>query len=142
MASRYYLCDVVGDGTEDNPYRAALEDEPGIDGIATVIASGPDGRPVYPYALCVVESDDHQRLRNRKNVDVLPEVSLDNRMSAVSQVARARLDNAISRRNIPTTGLQVAEGYRDVIRLLGRRLDPAFDPDAFRAPPPRAASKG
>lgn len=138
MASRYYLCDVIGDGTEENPYRADLEDAPNIDGISAKIASGPDGRPVFPYCLCVVEAKNHMPLRLRPNVDALPEVSLDNRMSAVSQAARARLDDAMARRKIPTTGFAVAEGYRDVIRLLGKRLDSTFDPDNFRAPLPKA----
>lgn len=134
MATRYYICDVIGDGTDDNPYRADLQDAPGIDGISAVIASGPDGRPAFPYALCVVEASNHLPLRARQGVDALPEVSLDNRMSAVSQAARARLDNAMARRGIPSTGFAVAEGYRDVIRLLGQRLESAFDPDRFRAP--------
>lgn len=134
MAARYYLCDVIGAGTEDSPYRADLADAPGINGISAVIASGPDGRPLYPYALCVVEADDHQQLRTRPGVDALPEVSLDTRANAISQAARSRMDAALSRRGIPSGGVDTAEGYRDLIRVLGQRLEPAFDPDRFRAP--------
>ena len=58
---RFYLCPVIGDGSEENPFRPAVAEYDVQWSCA--IASGEDGRPLQ--AMCVVEvgADDHAALQ-------------------------------------------------------------------------------
>lgn len=125
---RYYLCDLVGDGSEDNPYRPAVADL-GYRFSATW-STGADGRPSGTWALAIVAAANHTPLRNRPGIDPMPDVSLDIRLSAVQAATRSQMEAAMARRGIPALAGN-ADGYRELIQHIGRKASPAFDVDAF-----------
>lgn len=51
---RYYLCPIIGRGTERDSYRAAVADVPGVQRVSAAIKSAPDGTPAMPWTLCRV----------------------------------------------------------------------------------------
>lgn len=131
---RYYISDVIGDGSEDNPYRAAAE-VPGVN-VTALIPTHPEGHPDYgkpssPWCLCLVAADDHVRIRKLPGVDPLPDVTLDTRWGAADREKQDAAMAALSRRGIAQPSMDAGDGYRAFLRKLGRKLDPTFHEDAF-----------
>lgn len=128
MAKRYYLTDIIGDGGPDNPYRPALA-EHGVDYVAE-IATGPDGRPTSSWALALVAAPNHTPLLSDQRLDALPAFPLDAKVNALQTQARNRMQQALARRGI-AVDVASADGYRDVVRGIGRQLNPAFSEENF-----------
>lgn len=126
---RYYLTDILGDGTEDNPFRPAIA-EVAQSWVGT-IPTDQDGRPTSTWALVLVAAKEHGPIKAAKGVDALPEFPLDGKVLAINAQARAALDNALAKRGIPTDVVQNKDGYREVIRALGQKLDATFNEDNF-----------
>lgn len=130
MAKRYYMCDIIGDGSEFNPFRPAVADH----GVAWVgsIPTGEDGRPVHSWALVLVATGNHAQLRGRADMDPLPDFALDGRADAIAAVERAAMKAAMRRRNLDANAIvDGRDGYRHVIRALGQVADPTFDENKF-----------
>jgi hypothetical protein len=121
---RYYLCPVIGSGTIGDPYRAGVSGRGGS--YVAVIPTGPDGRPLFPWALALVAATDHRPLTGDASLGPLPDVSLDLRMSAMSQSAKAALDAALAKFGVDLTLLVQNDGYREFVRSLGQALDAGF----------------
>jgi hypothetical protein len=127
---RYYMVDIIGSGTDDDPYRPAL-DFAGIR-YAGVIPSNPDGTPASTWALCIVAAKDHNMLRNDSRIDALPDFPMDGKVSAINNATKGLMKAALTRRNLnANTLVEDKDGYRDVIRGIGRALEPAFSEDKF-----------
>lgn len=126
---RYYVCDVIGDGSDDSPYRAAVSDHR-VSHVA-VIPVGPDGRPARPWCLALAAAASHGPLLADRRLDALPDFPLDGKVSSMHGPTRTAMALALQRRGIDTAFLQGTDGYREVVRTLGRLLDPAFDENAF-----------
>ncbi|MBA3622931.1 MAG: hypothetical protein H0W48_00375 [Methylibium sp.] len=132
---RYYLCDVIGDGQDaeptatTGPFRPAVADK----GVlwAGVIPTGPDGRPLKPWCLVIVDAPNHAPVLADQRVDRLPDFPLDGKVSAVNAATKTAMLNAMTKRGIDTSFVTGADGYRDVIRGIGRSLDAAFDENAL-----------
>lgn len=136
---RYYLCDIIGDGSQENAYRPALADE-AVNWTAVMPASDPNtGAPVSPWALVVVETNNHARLLSKAGVDPLPDFPLDGKVTAIENATRTAVKARLSARGIPTALVDNADGYREVIRGIGRRLEAAFDENNFDIADPNAA---
>jgi hypothetical protein len=58
MSDRYYLCPIVGTGTEANPYRAKVADASKVGSVSAAIKSNPDGKPTYRWTVARVEAVD------------------------------------------------------------------------------------
>lgn len=120
---RYYLCPIMGDGTEGAPYAADL---PAGTNASVVM---PDDPQPGGWALALVAAADHRGLLRDAKLDALPEFPLDAKLNAMQSTARSALDAALQRRaGITVNG---ADGYRDLIRQVGRKLDPNFHENAF-----------
>ena len=129
MAKRYYLTDIIGDGTEENPFRPAVADL-GVSWVGS-IPTGDDGRPLKSWALVMVAAQNHALVRTKPGVDALPDFPLDGKLNSINQSARQGLDQALTKRGLSPTIYNGADGYRDVIRAVGRANDPAFDENNF-----------
>lgn len=129
MAKRYYLCDIVGDGSEDNPFRPLVADY----NMSYVMACDSDavGRPLHADALVLVDTEDHSQLRGKPGIDSMPDFALDGKMSAINNAAKAALSAALKRRRIDDSGLTNIDGYREVLSQIGRQRAVAFDIDNF-----------
>lgn len=133
---RYYICDIYGNGDIDGdgtpqtgPYRPAVADL----GVAWVgaIPTGPDGRPLYAWALVLVASNDHAKLRNAAGVDPLPDFPLDGKVSSINTATKNAMLARMTARNINRSFVDNTDGYREVIRGIGRQLEPSFDENKF-----------
>lgn len=60
MTRRFYLCPIIGAGTEDDPYRPKVAEYP-VSWTAQIV-SGADGRPAQAMVIAEVETDDHSAL--------------------------------------------------------------------------------
>lgn len=130
MAKRYYLSDIVGDGSIDNPYRPAIADE-GVNHVAVFPPQNPDGTYTRTTCLVLVNSPNHGRFRGRKDIDPLPDFPLDGKVSAVEGRSRMDAGSALERRGFVSSHLTGKDGYREVIRSIGKELDGNFDENNF-----------
>jgi hypothetical protein len=130
MAKRYYLADIIGDGSIDNPYRPA-----GVDGLNHVAVFPPQdpNTGVYsrPHCLVLVNTPNHATLRGRQGVDPLPDFPLDGKVQAVETAARQSAESALNRRGFASGQFTLKDGYREVIRSIGKELDSNFDENNF-----------
>lgn len=126
---RYYVCDLIGDGSEENPFRPAVADFPVS--WAGSIVTGDDGRPVHGDCLVIVNTEDHSTLRNAARVTPLPDFPLDGKVSAIQNGTKNAMLSALTARGFDTTAIGNADGYRDALIEIGRQRDPAFNVDKF-----------
>jgi len=130
---RYYLCDIIGDGTDDNPYRPAVADH--SQKWAASLPTGMDGKPLHSDCLVIVEADNHMPLRADKRIDPLPDMTLDGKFSAVSVAAKNAMSAAMVKRGFSTQFLgDTVMGYREVLQTIGKQRSEGFDIDKFDAP--------
>ncbi len=127
MTKRMYICPVIGDGTEDNPFRPAIADlTPPVNWTAT-IPTGDDGRPLMAWCLAIVGTRNHQRVRAVRNIDPLPDFPLDGRVSAIDLVSRNAMSAALTRRGLNASAIvDGRDGFREVVRAIGRVNNPQF----------------
>lgn len=133
---RYYICDIYGNGDIDvpnspttGPYRPAVADL-GVSWVGA-IPTGPDGRPTKTWALVLVASRDHAVVRNAPGVDSLPDFPLDGKVSSINTVTKNAMLARLTARGISRTFIDSTDGYREVIRGIGRQLEPDFDENKF-----------
>lgn len=126
---RYYVCDIIGDGTDENPFRPAVADFP-VSWVGS-IQTGDDGRPVHSDALVIVSTDDHARLRNAAGITPLPDFPLDGKVSAIQNGTKNAMIAALAARGFDTSAIGASDGYRDAIIEIGRQRDPSFNVDKF-----------
>lgn len=121
---RHYLCKVIGDGTFENPYRPSIADIPGVNFVS-------EHKPGTPWALCLVSGNKHALVQALEGTDALPDVSLDIRVGAVEAKAKVKLRADLKKRGIDNKFIDAVDGYREVIRTVGRLLNSQFHEDNF-----------
>lgn len=139
---RYYICKVIGDGlTPESSLRSPIENV--IDpitgakafGSVSVIATDPiTGQPVHPWTLTVAVGQKHGLLSNHPDVDPLPDYPFDAKLSAMHLPTKTQMIEKMQLRGIDTGFITNADGFRDVIRTLGRRHVADFDENNFDVP--------
>lgn len=136
MAKRYYLCNIIGDGTDSMPtattgaFRPSIADL-GVSWVGTIPSDPITGRPLYSWALVLVNTDNHARVIETPGVDALPDFPLDGKVNAINNVTRTKMDAALNRRGINPAFVSNSDGYRDVIRGIGKTLEASFDENNF-----------
>lgn len=73
MAVRYYVCPIIGTGTEDDPYRAAVEDQ--RINYSAEIPTGPDGRPLDTTCVVAVDEKDAETVERIAGVEAVTDLS-------------------------------------------------------------------
>lgn len=129
MSKRYYLCDIIGTGSDLDPYRPAVADH--RVGWVAVIESGPDGKPLHANTIALVETENHALLRADKRIDPLPDFALDGKLTAINTAARNGMMTALERRGFVASGINNADGYRDALQNIGRQRSAVFNIDKF-----------
>lgn len=113
------LVPVVGNGTSSDPFRAETH---GLSA-ASVIPNRPEGRPKFDIALILASAEDYSALDNDANaLRVADLADLDVAVEELDADKRAYSDRAAQQRNVNVSGL-----VRDVVRAIGRALEPEFD---------------
>lgn len=137
MAKNYYICTIVGDGTYQNPYRPVIADitDPATGfqafSFTAEYASNPDGSPTHPWGIVIASGKKHGLARNVPGIDPLPVYPLDVKMSAMNAATQADLGARLQARGVNTSFIGAADGFRDVIRGLGRLHRADFDENNF-----------
>lgn len=131
MAKRYYLCDLIGDGSINNPYRPAVANL-GVNYVAEFPPQDPQtGQYLGATCLVLVSTNDHARVKQLNTVDELPDVSLDVEWNAVDRSRRNQAEAALARRGLQRPSVSPGNGTRVFIRGIGRMLNPNFNEDNF-----------
>ena len=126
---RYYLCDIIGDGGEDNPYRPAVADH-GVNYAPVYPSQDPvTGQYARPHCLVLVAAPSHTALRGDARIDPLPDFPLDGKVQAIETASRQRAEQALARRGFQSSHFALKDGYREVVRSVGRELQPGFSED-------------
>jgi len=140
MSKRYYLCGIVGDGSSpENAQRPAIRDDLGPgDSLEVVYPPADPNTGLYPpgsTCLVIVGKRNHAPLVAKQGVDALPDVALDVKLSAVHKPTRDAMKARILARGLAfdEAGL---DGYREVIRSLGRQISGSstWNENAFDVP--------
>lgn len=144
---RYYICNIIGTGTEADSYRPAIAREidaarvtnPTFDAsYSVVIPTHPEGHPQaghpkFPHALVIVEANNHGIFAGKPDIDSLPDVALDSKVSSMHTPTKNAMIARLAARGFNGVNVDNADGYREVIRGIGRALDTAFHEDSFDA---------
>ena len=128
MAREYFVCDVVE--LPDEEFGTLRQ--PVINTVKF-----PDGTTVnfkydeqHDWALCIVHHPLQIPRVNLPGVDRLPEFPLDAKVNAMHGPTKQAMESVFSRRGIAKT-YNDSDGFRSVIRSLGREFDPNFNEDEF-----------
>lgn len=136
MAKRYYICDIIGDGSDVPPtpttghFRPIIADL-GVSWVGTIPSDPATGRPLYSWALVMVNTENHARVIEVSGVDALPDFPLDGKVNAINNMTRSRMDAVLNKRGINPAFVSNSDGYRDVIRGIGKTLEASFDENNF-----------
>lgn len=136
---RWFLSPVIGTGTDDDPYRAALLDRTLARGgpvrsVVCEIASDPvTGAPLAPWALCVASGRDLTGLAGLPQTYELPDITKDATASTLTGAKRNEVNAALSARGIAVRVVP-STPWREVLRGVGRALNPAFHEDRLDVP--------
>lgn len=123
MSKRYYLCDVIGDGSEENPLRPAVADM-GVNWVGEISEDG-------TKCLVLVSTVNHGPIMASKKADALPVFPLDAKTNAMNSAAKNALMAAMEKRGFATGYISGADGYREVVRGIGRAINPNFNENNF-----------
>lgn len=130
MSKRYYLCDIIGDGSEENPFRPAVANY-NVSWTGP-IETGEDGRPIHANTIVLVNTENHTQLRNDPKIDPMAEYPLDGKISGLSVAAKNMCYASMVKHGFSTQQLNSTTlGYREVLQEMGRQRSPVFDIDNF-----------
>lgn len=129
MPKRWCICPVVGTGTMDDSYRAAVADA-GVDHVA-VIPTGAGGAPRFGWCLALVSGTATQLAAANalQGVRPLPNIDKDTLLGSAPLAQRQALRAALDERGLTDLQLDTAQAFRVLLRALGRRLDGGFHED-------------
>jgi hypothetical protein len=121
---RYYLAPVV---TVPDPDLGQLRQVDIPDGFNYSAAIGNTGS----WALIIVAAQDHRTLTSNSKLVPLPDFPLDGKVSAIQKATKDQLVARAQQRLGITISADNVDGYRELIRDLGTRVDPNFHEDNF-----------
>jgi hypothetical protein len=127
---RYYLSEIVQDASGVIAPAAAES------GLNYVVLYPPDDPatglpPIGGRCLVLVSGANHAAALADARNDALPDFPLDAKVSALKTSTRVAARQALQRRGFDVSAIDNADGFRDVIRAVGRQLDAHFDENNF-----------
>jgi hypothetical protein len=130
---RWYVDDILGDGTIDNPFRPSLADQidPSKEGFTAVMPPTPGGVPAQRWCLVLVEAPNHTRFPGVSAASKLPDFPLDGEYNAIDRDARDAATSALTRRGVAPPAMNPGEGYRFYVRRLGRLIQSGFHEESM-----------
>lgn len=90
---------------------------------------------VYPasgsslqWCLVLIDAPDHTDALADGTIDAFPDIAgLDITLGSIQSNLRNRLLTALANRGIDTSGLTTSSSLREVVRRVGRTIEPAYD---------------
>jgi hypothetical protein len=130
MSKQYYICEIIGDGSDFNPYRPAVADS-NVSWTASIPSDPTTGVPLYENCLAIVGTSNHGVLNNNSKIDALPDFPMIGKLSAMQGKAKADMDTMLTKRGFSTANVQASDGYKDLLQAIGKQRDTAFDISIF-----------
>lgn len=127
---RYYLCPMIGSGTEESPYRPKIANFSNVNWTA-IVSHNPDGTLKLPWAFVIVRAVDHTTILADSQIKALPDISLDLTVGDLSAAVRNAMNNALTNFGIDTSPVKMSTTIRQVLRYLGRKHVADFDENRF-----------
>lgn len=137
MAKRYVLNPVIGAGTENNPYRAAVSGVSQTNHNSLIpthpIGHAEEGQPKFNFAFSVVGTANLAGVSAISNAFVFPDYPLDGRLDGMEGATRTGmvqsteaydLDGADFHLNLD--GFGDASSYRDLVLGILQQMDPNY----------------
>lgn len=126
---RYYVSPIIGTGDIDDPYRPKVADH----GVAWsgVIPTDAAGKPTSAWCLVIVSAQNHSAILSDKDIAALPDFPLDGKVSSIHTATKNTMKANLGKRGIVTGFIDGTDGYREVVRGVGRLLQADFDENAF-----------
>lgn len=126
---RYYVCKIIGDGTEFNAYRPAVADYP----VAWVTVLGTDatGKPKKAWSLVLVNTVDHDQLLNDARIKSIPDATLDSTWGSLSTPVRNATKIFLEAEGIATAWIKTNTLIREIIRAIGKAQESGFSENNF-----------
>ena len=136
---RYYVCPVVEHEVEPGliGYRLAIQDYPDtpFEGGEIPLDMDPSsptyGKPLHKFGLVLVNSRYHGKFINNPKMYPLPMVDLDIKVSSIHTATKNKMIADLQSLGVDTSFIGNADGYRDVIRGIGRIINPNFNENDF-----------
>lgn len=137
---RYMISPIIGSGTIDDSYRAAVSDVSNVNTASSIPTheSGPNiGQPKYGFCFCVVATASIPAIAAVSNAYVFPDYNLDGRIDGMESEARTGMVQSVEAYNVDGNGLHLVadhadgDSYRAVINAIGQQLQPGFDVNQF-----------
>ena len=117
----YALAQIIGVGTGEDPYRANVSGS----GFHSLIKSKTDGHP--KFAWCLVECFDIDNATGT-GLFKLPTIGLDEPLVNITPIlARTGMITELTGKGIDVSNLTDQSTMRDVVRIVGKHQDGAFD---------------
>lgn len=126
MTRRYYISKVeLFDGSDGLEVGVAARRFGTV--VAQNIGLDANGQPTSTWALCVLDSDAHSAAIADNDCIPLPQFGLDAKVSAMHTPTKQSMLTRMQAFGIDTAFVSNSDGFRDVIRGLGRAHNAAFD---------------
>lgn len=131
MAKRWYVAKVVGTGTNADPFRPKGVMEAGVSCVASIATNPITGAPALPWCLVKIAraSGDFTDFDADTDLDGFPLLSLDTRVNQLPAAQRNRIAAALTKYGIDTSDVQGTTTLRQIVRRIGRLLEPGFHED-------------
>lgn len=126
---RYYICPVIGDGSEFNAFRPKVADY-NVSWVG-VVAQNPDGTLKRPWSVVLVNTVNHDPLIADPEIRAVPQVALDNTLGSLTQAQRNFLRNLYDELGLDRTWVNNQTTLREVLRYAGRELEVSFSENNF-----------
>lgn len=145
---RYYICKVIGNGDIDaphtpttGPYRPAIADivdqASGIRAFSWTqeLAMLPNGTPKHDWVLCIAAGTgkSHALAAASADIDPVPDFALDVKLASMHVPTKNQMFSRMRARGISTDAFANADGFRDVLREIGKLHNPNFDETSLDA---------
>lgn len=127
---RYYLSKIVGDGlTPNTAYRPKVA----VHGVSWTgqIPTDSDGKPLKQWALVIVDATNHSALLADPGIEAFPDFPLDGKVSAMHTPTKAAMVAMLKAAGVDTSFVQNTDGFREVVRGVGKQFSPDFDENNF-----------
>lgn len=126
MSKRFYVSKVEliegGDGLEA---RVAAAKYGAV--VAQNINIGPDGQPTSTWTLAIIDAENHTLADSDPDCILLPAFALDSKVSSMHFPTKTVMVNRLNEFGIDTSFVAGTDGFREIIRTLGRNGNAAFD---------------
>lgn len=133
---RYMISPIIGDGSEESPFRASVSDVPNVNTAAIIPThtSGENiGKPKYGFAFCVVATSSVATIAAVTNAYVFPDYNLDGQMQGMESAARVAFKQSVEAYDLDGNGFNFdaanvdLESWRTVINRVVQQIEPAFN---------------